>query len=238
MTHARTESASRYLQQEVDESIEFSLDYPGYANDPRFHGNDGPIRPKPTIAAGLFHLVSVTTIRIEIRFKDGTLECGDDFFASLKSFFLPFDRFLNETFFNPTLRLGDDFSTPRIIWDPFGQRFIVVAVNDVSLGELGDQKGYLVYGAVSRDARPQFLNSTTWKYFVMDVTDGGLLELLPGRETSVSGPRHGPRKSIRDLFHERPSLRIVYGIQALGAEQGSSLPGRGISPIRAGGHGH
>ena len=160
-------ASSRDLQQApnaavVDETLEFSMNFAGYRN--REENGAIPVRPNPTIAAGRFSLVSATKSRIEIRFKDGGLASV----ASLSTFFSPANRFLSRAF-NETF--DHDLSAPKVIWDAFGERYIVIVLNDISMGDPVYQQAYLVYGAISRGPDPLFLDATSWKYFVMDVSD-------------------------------------------------------------------
>ena len=114
-----------------------------------------PITPDPTVAAGIASLVGLTTLNIELKTKGG----NQIDYSDLHTFFQPI---------NEELLLQDyqeiDFHDPKVIYDMFEGRFIVLALWSSS------EFSYM-FGAVSKFVAPQNLTAVEWSFFSVDVLD-------------------------------------------------------------------
>jgi len=110
------------------------------------------VPPDPIGAAGTDRLVAVTNHMIEARSKTGTLLWRD----SLKDFFT-------------SLSAVNGLFDPKIVWDHYATRFVVVALEKVEPGTMNPDPANTsrVLLAVSKTATPASATSSDWWYTAM-----------------------------------------------------------------------
>ena len=113
------------------------------------------IPPDPIGAAGLDRVIAVVNCGIECRDKTGTLL----FRSSLQNLFAPAI---------PLGALGTSTFDPKIVYDPYEDRFVVVALERqfLSSGDPGDNSRILL--AVSKTSAPVTATAADWWYYVID----------------------------------------------------------------------
>jgi hypothetical protein len=128
-----------------------SLTFDGFGFDDNAVENAGTyfIPPDPIGAAGTDRLVAVVNAMIEARTKAGGLLWRD----SLKDFFT-------------TLAPANALFDPKVIFDPYESRFLVVALEKVEPGIANPSPGNLsrVLLAVSKTATPATATAADWNY--------------------------------------------------------------------------
>ena len=136
-----------------DIPLTISTSFNGFNFDDNATENDGFrfIPPDPCGAAGTDRIIAVVNTMIECRDKSGTLIWRDalhDFFAQWAS----------------DTPLGTYTFDPKVVWDHFENRFVVVTLekNDVADGFDTDESHILV--AVSKTATPATASSADWWY--------------------------------------------------------------------------
>jgi hypothetical protein len=125
-----------------------SFDGFNYDDNATENGNYLFIPPDPIGAAGLDRLIAVVNVMIEARSKSGTLLWRD----ALQDFFSPLSP-ANFTF------------DPKIIYDHYENRFVVVTLERVNAGSNPDQGNTSrILVAVSKSATPATATSADWYY--------------------------------------------------------------------------
>lgn len=111
------------------------------------------IPPDPFGAAGTDRLIAVVNTMIEARSKNGALLWRD----SLKDFFA-----------SASGNLGTSTFDPKVIWDHYENRFVVVTLErtDTARGDASNASRILL--AVSKTATPATATSADWNYHAID----------------------------------------------------------------------
>lgn len=133
----------------------------GFDDNPIENSGFLSIPPDPIGAAGTDRVIAVVNTMIEARSKSGTLLWRD----SLKDFFN-----------TPVLGLGTRTFDPKVIWDHYENRFVVVTLEktDTALGGASNASRILL--AVSKTATPATATSADWYYHTINsmINIGGL----------------------------------------------------------------
>lgn len=146
----------RVLQGEDNEELEFEFNFPGYVH----RAAKSSVDVNPTVASGLFSVIGVTQVNAAIHLKNGDLVDQ----VTLKEFFSPVDKSVETEVEIDSVKFHD----PKIIYDMFANKFIILALRSVTSSSQS-----LMYGAYSTTSDPQSLegDSEDWGYFVIDLTD-------------------------------------------------------------------
>jgi flagellar hook capping protein FlgD len=123
-----------------------------FLDNPTLNSGAYFVPPDPIGAPGLERLLAIVNAGIECRDKAGTLQWR----TSLRSFFSSLSGTLGTTCFDP-----------KIVYDHYENRFVVVALEQTSAaGGSADDSRVLV--AVSKDAFPNGAGTSQWSYLAIN----------------------------------------------------------------------
>ena len=183
----------------------------GFDDNATVNGGFLFIPPDPIGAAGVDRLIAVVNAGIEARTKTGTLI----FRSSLQSFFSA-----------AAGNLGSFSFDPKIIYDHYADRFVVVALEqtDTGYGDPSDESRILL--AVSHTASPATATAADWYFHVINAK----LTLGAGATwADYPGPRGGRGGHVHHgqpvpLHLERGFLRLPAVDRRQGPRSAASTP--------------
>lgn len=204
--HARAYGSDR---QNPDKNIPAEVGFEGYGFDDNALENDSLfIPPNPMGAAGPERVIAVGNALIEARTMTGELLYRDgllDFFAPLSPVVFPFD--------------------PKIVYDHFAGRFLVVGLERVDAGNNPDPgNGSRILLAVSKNEVPASATAADWHFAAIDsgMTNFGLDAWadFPGFEVDEEAVY-----VTANLFSHPPALPIFIGVRLWIVDKGAGTGG-------------